>query len=246
MSEEADGIILFPTCDPQNNELIRSLCNGGFPIVCIDRHPQGVPCDSVQSDNYAATYAALQAISEAGHSRIACFCDYEEPVSSTGDRVRAYRDLLEVVGGDQRADFHAFPYLAPDSTAEFRQMVDMVREALSVSFDGPHPPTAVFCSREHYAGAVIEACAELSISVPKDLTVLAFVDRPSYMLGLPESVQKIRQDISMMGQIAAERILRRVAGDPLEAERILVPALTSSPNGSSEEVVAASEAKASA
>ncbi len=98
-SEESDGAILFPTCDPRNNDLILSLDAKGFPLVCIDRHPPGVGCDSVQTDNYAATYEALRDLLDHGHSRIACLCDDEEPVSSTGERVRAYRDLLEGSGG---------------------------------------------------------------------------------------------------------------------------------------------------
>ena len=225
MSEESDGIVLFPTCHPDNDDLIASLSEGGLPIVCIDRHPPGVRCDSVQTDNYGATFEALKELTDQGHIRIACFCDYEEPVSSTSDRVRAYRDLLEIMGGDPRADFHAFPYLAPDSDSEFRQMVRMVCEALSASLARENPPTAIFCSREHYAGAVIEACQELSISVPTDLVVIAFVDRPAYLFGLPESVHRISQDLSAIGKIAADRVLRRVRGENLPVEHILVPAL---------------------
>ena len=232
MSEEADGAVLFPTCDPQNNNLIRSLIKAGFPIVCIDRRPTGVECDSVQTDNYAATYEAIRLLTEQGHTRISCFCDFEEPVSSTGDRVRAYRDLLEVVQADQRSYFHAFPYLAPNSSAEFKQMVEMVQRALCESLEAPKPPTAVFCSREHYAGAVIEACSNLGVTVPDNLTVVAFVDRPAYQLGLPDSVQRIRQDVKSMGRIAAERVYRRVRGENLPPECVLVPVLN--PNSSNQ------------
>jgi DNA-binding LacI/PurR family transcriptional regulator len=225
MSEESDGIVLFPTCHANNNELIESLSEAGLPIICIDRHPPGVRCDSVQTDNYGATFEALRELTDQGHLRIACFCDYEEPVSSTSDRIRAYRDLLEIKGGDPRAHFHAFPYLAPDSDSEFLQMVGMVREALSASLAGENPPTAIFCSREHYAGAVIEACHELSISVPSELVIIAFVDRPAYLFGLPDSVRRISQDLTAIGRIAADRVLRRVKGENLPVEHILVPAL---------------------
>lgn len=231
MSQESDGIVLFPTCHPDNNDLLESLSEGGLPIVCIDRHPPGVRCDSVQTDNYGATFEALRELTNQGHIRIACFCDYEEPVSSTSDRVRAYRDLLEIKGGNSRIDFHAFPYLAPDSDAEFRQMVRMVTEALCASLAREDPPTAIFCSREHYAGAVIEACEELSISVPSDLLVIAFVDRPAYLFGLPESVRRISQDLSAIGKIAADRVLRRIQGEILPVEHILVPALKRHPIG---------------
>jgi GntR family transcriptional regulator of arabinose operon len=227
MSEESDGIVLFPTCDPQNSSLIARLCREGKSIVCIDRHPPGVECDSVQTDNYAATYEALGNLANLGHRVVGCFCDFEEPVSSTGDRVRAYRDLLEVIGSDQREHFHAFPYLAPNSSEEYKQMIEMVQESLGESMNSSNPPTAIFCTREHYASAVVDACSNFGISVPSDLTVIAFVDRPAYLLGLPESVLRIRQDLATMGKVAAERAMARARGDSLPIECILVPALQS-------------------
>jgi DNA-binding LacI/PurR family transcriptional regulator len=113
-------------------------------------------------------------------------------------------------------------------------MVEMVRDALSTSMDQPHPPTTVFCSREHYASAIVEACAGLSISVPDQLRIVAFVDRPSYLFQLPESVIRIRQDVALMGKVAADRVLRRLNGEKLPLECILVPALNSSHSASLE------------
>ncbi|CAN5367584.1 LacI family DNA-binding transcriptional regulator [soil metagenome] len=219
MREESDGIVLFPTCDPANDALLTRLVEENVPLVCIDRHPARVPCDSVQTDNYAATRWLLQGLVTDGHQRIACVCDFEEPVSSTGDRVRAYRDLMEMTGGDSRRWFHAFPYLAPDSEEEYRQMVEMARDAIAEMRDGGEPPTAVFCTREHYATAFLEAWG--AEGTPE---VAAFVDRPSYLMALPDTVRRVTQDLDAIGRLAAERSARRVRGEPLEPEQFLVPA----------------------
>jgi DNA-binding LacI/PurR family transcriptional regulator len=226
MRQEADGIVLFPTCHPANNELLRSILADGPPLVCVDRHPPHVLCDSVQTDNYASTRHVLGELVADGHTRIACFCDFEEPVSSTSDRVRAYRDTLAMAGSDSHRNFYAFPYLAPDSEDEYRQMVEMVQDALVESQESNDPPTAVFCTREHYASAVIEACGNLDLAPPD---IAAFVDRPPYLMALPGSVRRVVQDLDSIGRTAVQRVLRRIEGEELLPARILIPSLDRNP-----------------
>lgn len=131
--------------------------------------------------------------------------------------------MLEVVGGDPKKHFHAFPYRAPNSDAEYREMIEMVTETLTSEWARPDRPTAIFCSREHYAAAVLEACAQIGICIPDQLQILAFVDRPSYLLNLPESVQRIHQDLDTIGKTAAKRVLLRLSGAKLPYEGILIP-----------------------
>jgi GntR family transcriptional regulator, arabinose operon transcriptional repressor len=222
MRQEADGIVLFPTCHPDNDELLRAILADGPPLVCVDRQPPEVECDSVQTDNYAATRHALRDLVSAGHRKIACFCDFEESVSSTSDRVRAYRDTMAMVGADSHRHFYAFPYLAPDSEEEYRQMVEMVQDALSETLDSDNPRTAVFCTREHYASAVIEACGNLDVPAPE---IAAFVDRPPYLMALPNTVRRVVQDLDSIARTAAHRVLRRIGGEELPPVRILIPPL---------------------
>jgi DNA-binding LacI/PurR family transcriptional regulator len=217
MSEEADGIILFPTCDPANDELLEKLALEK-PLVCLDRHPGRVNCDSVQTDNYASTRWVLQTLASEGHQRIACFCDEEEPVSSTNDRVRAYQDLLEMVGGDAERWKFAFPYLAPDSEDEYWTMVERARGAVAAMKAGGEQPTAVFCTREHHATAFIEAWGEEELP-----EIAAFVDRPSYLMALPDTVRRVTQDLDGIGRLVAERMVQRLRGEPLPFERFYLP-----------------------
>lgn len=224
MRNEADGIVIYPTCDPVNNALLAEIVAEGVPIVCVDRHPPEIEIDSVQTDNYAAAFRVIQSLVQDGHARIACFCDHEETVSSTGDRVRAYRDLLEMAGGDQHRHYFAFPYMSPD--LEYRKLVEMVRDSMRGMMERSDAPTAVFCTREHYASAVVESCGDLGIAIPDQLQIAAFVDRPSYLMALPDSVRRVTQDLAEIGRIAAERITRRLGGESLSAEKILVPPVT--------------------
>jgi DNA-binding LacI/PurR family transcriptional regulator len=148
-------------------------------------------------------------------------------VPSTAERLRAYEDAMQSVGADPGDLLRTFPYLAPATTAEYRQMVRMVQDALHTMLSGPTPPTAVFCLRDHYAAAVVEATENMGIRIPEDLEVLAFIDRPRYLLRIPDGVRQIEQDLATIGKVAAARVMGRLRGETLAPEHILVPALAS-------------------
>jgi DNA-binding LacI/PurR family transcriptional regulator len=131
-----------------------------------------------------------------------------------------------MAGSDSHRNFYAFPYLAPDSEDEYRQMVEMVQDALVESQESNDPPTAVFCTREHYASAVIEACGNLDLAPPD---IAAFVDRPPYLMALPGSVRRVVQDLDSIGRTAVQRVLRRIEGEDLLPARILIPSLDRNP-----------------
>ena len=225
MTHEADGIVLFPTGDVSNRRVLQQVAKSGFPLVCVDRHPEGVDCDSVQTDNYEATACLLEELRTLGHQRIACICDDETEVSSTADRIRGFVDVARSQGIEPAALLRPQPYLAPNSAEEFQEMKDLAVRTLSELLASPDPPTAVFCSREHYAAAVVEALGQIDSGL--EIDVAAFVDRPPYMLALPDKVLRVRQDLETIGRIAADRVMARMDGEQLEPTRMLVPAILS-------------------
>ena len=121
------------------------------------------------------------------------------------------------------------------------------------------PPTAVLCLRDHYAAAVDEALYRIDLSQAGQeksdrgltrqgkldgarrprLEVLAFIDRPTWMLRLRTDVHRIQQDVPRMGQIAAERLRKRIAGEILPVEHFKVPAVLI-PSTSAQPVLSAS------
>lgn len=224
ITKEVAGVVLYPTCAPENDSLISELVESGFPLVCIDRFPEGVECDAVITDNYASTREGLQRLIANGHSCIAHVTDAEPFVNSTHQRRKAYEDTLASIGQDPKRLIRTFPYIGPDSAREFEQMVQLVYDALHTMLHSPNPPTAVFCLRDHYAAAVAEAAEQLGLKVPDDLEIIGFIDRPSWLLRLPESVVRIEQDLACIGRIAAERIQTRLRGEALPVERIKVMA----------------------
>jgi GntR family transcriptional regulator, arabinose operon transcriptional repressor len=224
LSQEAAGIILFPTCDPSTAPALAEICHSGYPLVCVDRFPSQVECDSVLTDNYGATKEGMELLFSRGHRAIAHLTDLETHVASTADRMRAFEDAMTERALDPRRLVRTFPYLAPDSAREYEQAVQLVHDALHAMLSGPEPPTAIFCLRDLYAAAAVEAAERLGLSVPEDLEVMAFLDRQSLLLRRPETVVRIHQDLDEMGRIAVETLKARMADPALRRVSALVPA----------------------
>lgn len=222
MQTDADGIVCFPTNVPLNTPLLCRLRESGMPVVCVDRAPEGAGLDAVVTDNYGSSREALCRLREQGHRRIAHFTEEKMHISSVRERHAAYREVMVEAG---HADPARWERRFPASLGrDFDQMAQAVHDALFTLLHQHDPPTAVFCLEDYYLGAVLEACDTMRVSVPNDLEVLSFSDCPPMVLRLSRDVHRIVQRAYRMGQLAAERLLQRMAGDTSPAEVVRVPA----------------------
>src|SRR5579862_8035488 len=71
--EHADGLIICPTSHAHNTPILRHMVDEGYPLVVLDRVPEGLSADAVVSDNEEVTLKAIRAPEQRGHRRIAFF-----------------------------------------------------------------------------------------------------------------------------------------------------------------------------
>ncbi|MCG9894743.1 MAG: GntR family transcriptional regulator, partial [Fimbriimonadaceae bacterium] len=223
MSKEADGIFLFATCAPANNALISRLVKSDFPVICIDRYPESLICDAVGTDNARTARDGVQALIRRGHRRIAHFTDLEMTVASVRDRCRGWREIMDESGLADPTLLRTFPYLGPRDEDEYGQMVQLAEDALQSMLYRGDPPTAVFCLRDHWVSAAYDAAQRIGLRVPDDLEIMGFVDRPHWLLRIPDSIWVLRQDVVGVSQKAAERLEERLDGRAGGVQRLLLP-----------------------
>lgn len=217
-SDEVDGLILCPTSHPRNTPVLRSMTEAGFPLVILDRVPEGLECDAVASDNDAATTAAIRALEERGHRRIAFFSFYKPDFSSVRERYGAYVKALAEVGVEDVTDYTR--WFAVELDQHPQRFVQSIFDALFTLVRGPDPVTAVFCVEDAVAAATLRACDRMGISVPEDLEMATFNDWPSLMLRSPWSTHRIVQRYYDLGRAAADLLIKRAG--TTQGERIVV------------------------
>lgn len=221
-ASEVDGIIFYPTADPRNNALIQSLFDRGYPIVALDRFPEGLQLDTVTSDNREATLKAIYHLEALGHKNIGFFSFAKTGFSSIDERYTAYCQALEEVGIDNVSELTRWFIKGLD--AEPRLLVDSICDALVALRQRREPITALFCVEDQIASAVLEACDRLSIQIPDDLEIAFFNDWPPMMLRNPWDLHRIVQGMYEIGASAASLLRDRLEGLSNEPRHIKVPA----------------------
>jgi len=218
MQHEADGIIIYPTCDPKNTALIQRLLESGKPVVCVDRQPEGVRCDVVMTDNYQSSLTGLRYLLDEGHRAIAHFTDDVLYVSSIRERYEAYLQAMREAGNE---DVNLLVRFFPSHVGiKLDYLAQAVYDALFTLLHQPRPVTAVFCLHDYYMVAVLEACDRMGVAVPEELEVLSFADAPPLMTRVTRSVHRLVQQVYEMGRTAALRLKRRIEGEVMPSEVI--------------------------
>jgi LacI family transcriptional regulator len=90
-----DGLILAPTAG--GHRFLEPYMAGGWPMVAINRRPEGVRLPAVLSDNTGGAAAATRHLLDHGHRRIGVVTR-RDPLSSVQDRLEGYRRALLAAG----------------------------------------------------------------------------------------------------------------------------------------------------
>jgi DNA-binding LacI/PurR family transcriptional regulator len=222
LRNEVDGILCFPTGDPESAPIFRELMDDGFPVVFVDRAPIGFEEHVVLSDNREATFRAVNALIARGHRRIAFFCGDNVRVQSVRERYEGYQAAMALEGlEDPEALVRRFPLALEHSP---RRLVATVREIVAELRSMPSPPTAVFCVQDYLMVGAIEACASLGLGIPEEFEVAGFNDCPPMTLRLPWRLDRVVQDPAEIGRIAVDRLTSLIEGGDPEPGPVRVPA----------------------
>ncbi len=206
-SRGADGIILAPArgTDP---EFLRGEIAAGCSMVFVDRPVPGIPADTVLAENVGGAREGTAHLIAHGHHRIAFFGDQESVYTAT-ERRTGYCEALEEAGleSDEAMMVLAAPREAP------AELIDDVLEAAD-------PPTAIVAGNNRWSVRLLRHLKERG-----QRPLPGFVGFDDFELGdvLDPGITVVAQDPATMGRLAAELLLRRVAGDEAPHEHIRLP-----------------------
>lgn len=207
-----DGILVVaPTTD---SDLMPALASLGLPLVAVSWPPEcgGVP--SVDVDDVDGARQAMRHLLELGHRRIAHATGHPNLISADIRR-RVYRESLAEAGIEMRPDYLLPGYYATESGYENTRILLAL----------PDPPTALFAGNDEIAFGALEACRQLGIRVPEQLSIIGVDDRPLAAFVTPP-LTTMRQPFDAVGREATRLLIQRVEGKPVAAEmRIFQPEL---------------------
>ena len=85
VAHRVEGLLIAPVGD-RSKGISGGWCSKGFPIVLLDRHVEGLACDSVTLDNEESARLLVSHLIDVGHRRIAFVTDADD-VSTGRERL---------------------------------------------------------------------------------------------------------------------------------------------------------------
>lgn len=202
-----DGLIL--TTVSRDQAYLSAEAARGTAIVFVDRPAVSVAFDSVVSSNYDGARMATRHLLEHGHRRLA-YIGGDQQIWTLRERRRGFFAELDAWGVPRSE--------ARDLTGVRKE--DGATEAVLRMMDDDEPPTAIFAAHNRMVVGSLRALHERRKQ--HEIALVGF-DDVSLLDLLEPGVTVVAQDPRRMGELAAERLLARMAGTPLDLETLTVP-----------------------
>ena len=209
-AEQMAGVLLTPASSQLTN--IDVLLERNIPVVTIDRLLAKSQVDNVTVNNRQAALAAAEHLISEGCKRVG-FVAGPVAITTGARRLAGYRAALRAAGRPDDAALVAH--------ADFR--TEGGYTATRQLLHSRKPPDGLLISNNLMTVGGMQAIAEAGLSVPDDIAVVGF-DDANWATALRPPLTVVRQPTYDIGRIAAELLLRRIAGESFPLKRVVLPA----------------------
>jgi DNA-binding LacI/PurR family transcriptional regulator len=175
----------------------------GVPAVLAGDPAGPCPFPWLETRHAEGIDAAVAHLRELGHERIAFLGGSADHEHVRARRAR-WRAAADAAGGPEE-------YAAADPTGAARRLLSA-------------GPTAVVCTSDSLALAVLQEARALGLDVPGDVSVAGFDDSPLAALAGP-ALTSVRVDYAEFGAAAAAALLAVIAGEPVPGYSASAPEL---------------------
>ncbi len=204
-ARRVDGLIIVPA-STDHTYLLPEIA-AGIAVVFADRPPGLIDADVVLTDNVGGARDGVRHLISQGHTRIGYIGDAPH-IYTAGQRLRGYQQAMAAAKLPIQEHWVAMALAQPE----------VIQRALGRMLAGDAPVTAVLCGNNRISVSVLRELAARAAQV----AIVGFDDFELADL-LSPGVTVVAQDPGQMGNIAAERLFRRLSGEQGPAQRIELP-----------------------
>jgi LacI family transcriptional regulator len=191
-----DGLVLH-TNALSDTELVE-ICAHSLPLVIVNRRVPGLEACCVYSDDRLGARLATQHLIDVGHRRIACITGPLH-LHQSRQRLSGYQAVL------RRAGLPMDRSLVVESTftveGGYASALALLRDVKDV--------TAIFSQNDQMALGVFNACNDLGLDVPEDISVVGF-DDIDWARYLHPRLSTVRQHVEEMGFAAGSLLMGKL------------------------------------
>ncbi len=206
--QSTDGVLLLLPYEQIG--IANTLVAQNMPFVAIGDRNETKAADfpTIGSTIWLGGYTAIEYLIALGHRRIGIITGPLHLMTSRA-RLAGYREALE------RAAITVDPALICEGTYLLGDGVQQTHALL----DQLDPPTAIFAGNDAQATGVYQALYKRGIHIPDEISVIGF-DDVMYTAQMSPPLTTIHQPLAEMGKMAANMLLRLIAGQQLESNHV--------------------------
>lgn len=212
------GLILLPASSEYLGPKLLKLIASDFPTVVIDRVIEGLPVSSVTIDNEGSAETLTNYLFSNGHTKIG-FISSTVKVSTISERRKGFIRAHAMSGLSLNPDYikHLVSFDPNDNITHKKNDIKNIKNFLSNHSE----LTAVLATEYKTALLVGQACRELSISIPKDLSLVCYDHPKTDFLISPFIITHIEQDLLQLGSKSIGVLCRKMNGET-QIEKLIV------------------------
>ncbi|MBD2862674.1 LacI family DNA-binding transcriptional regulator [Paenibacillus oceani] len=195
-SGSVDGLLfLIPNHD---HTIIDQLIEIKFPFVFMGNHYSDKPVDSVDIDNFQASYECASHLLKLGHKRIAFISPGPLDFLVSEDRYEGYSSALKdaYIEPDERLF-----YVGDDSKASGYR-------AMEHFFASGESPSAIVAGRDVQAVGILKYAKERGMDIPRDIAVVSFENS---QLAEMYDITSYSTDLYVIGNNAAKMLFKLIS-----------------------------------
>ncbi|KJL40180.1 substrate-binding domain-containing protein [Microbacterium trichothecenolyticum] len=207
-TEGVRGLVVAPNTDtPHAQDVVQWLAECGVPNVLVERDavvlPDGSPVENVTTDHALGAVLAARHLASLGHRRVGLIIARDSPTSR---KIAAGWQAACLELGLTPSD-HFETSLPPRTSPDFSAVVDATLDAaLSNSV------TAILVHSDPEAMAFVDLALNRGISVPGDLSVVAYDDEVAELF--TPALTAVSPPRNSVGRAAVDLLARRIE-DPM-------------------------------
>lgn len=182
-----------------------------IPVVLIDSYVRMSHICNVGLEDFNGSYDATRYLIDKGHRRIGFASPDIKDGGVLQERFLGYKAALAEA---------SIPF---DKSLIFQQEMDIDSCKIVSREISAHPDmTGLVVTADIMAAGIMTGLREQGIRVPEDISIVGFDDISMAQMVTPP-LTTIHQDMNLKGRLAADFMLQRLSGAPMDATEITLP-----------------------
>lgn len=212
VAKQVDGIIVI---DPNMANLRKGFydkLSGTIPIILVSGEPFGSKCSFVCYDEEVGTFEAFNYLINLEHKRIAFIRGHKSISYDIKERI--YKKMLE----DNHLDYEMIINVGKGNSSE---VVEKTAEIIEKFLVSEEKPTAIFTCNDLMAVGVINACNNLNIKVPEQISVIGFDNTILSKITQPK-LTTVDLNMKEVGHTSATELIKLIEGGTQGRKKVIL------------------------